>query len=292
MKRSLHPLLSFLILGAVTFGAAAQNADQYAFSSEKEARHIITLISDVVGLKPNFEIRSGDVSNAAAVIHRGKRYIIYNPVFISQIKNAVKTDWGGISIMAHEVGHHLNGHTLMGSGSTPAIELEADEFSGFVLRKMGATLAESQGAMRLISDERGSRTHPGRNARLASIQAGWRRADIQIASALKSTKPPAMETVEPKLKETIVNTRYTFPQQHILRNIHLYALPDEQFHITVKNNVVRVTDKGYQVIGKLVKSGRSLYLTFDSKIYLKLTQEGYVVNSLNRKVGYLRKASA
>ena len=34
-------------------------------------------------------------------------------------------------------------HTLERGGSRPEIELEADEFSGFVLRKMGATLPQA-----------------------------------------------------------------------------------------------------------------------------------------------------
>ena len=77
------------------------------------------------------------MSNAAAVISNGKGYILYKPIFIKQIKNAVKTNWGGTSILAHEVGHHLNGHNLLGSGSTPSIELKADGFARFVLQRLG-----------------------------------------------------------------------------------------------------------------------------------------------------------
>ena len=38
-----------------------------------------------------------------------------------------------MTLLAHEVGHHLNGHTIHRGGSTPELELEADEFAGFIL---------------------------------------------------------------------------------------------------------------------------------------------------------------
>jgi hypothetical protein len=110
------------------------------------ARDVVREIIDVIGLKPRFELRAANIENAAAVIYNGKRYILYNEDFLAAINNAVHTDWGGVSILAHEIGHHLNGHTLTRAGSNPADELEADEFSGFVLRKMGASLAEAQAA--------------------------------------------------------------------------------------------------------------------------------------------------
>ncbi|MEJ7666929.1 MAG: hypothetical protein WKG07_49205 [Hymenobacter sp.] len=71
------------------------------------------------------------------------------------------------------MGHHLNGHTLRGGGSQPQDELEADEFSGFVLRRLGASLAQAQAAPgRRCADEAGSASHPGRTPRLAGHQPG------------------------------------------------------------------------------------------------------------------------
>ena len=112
-KKNFFPIILFCLVLRFTF--AQDRVTEFA--SEPEARHMVNLIVDVVGLKPNFTVKAGHVDNAAAVISNGKRYILYNPIFIKQIKNAVKTDWGSMSILAHEVGHHLNGHTLLGSGS-------------------------------------------------------------------------------------------------------------------------------------------------------------------------------
>jgi hypothetical protein len=63
--------------------------------------------------------------------------------------------------------------------SCPAIELEADQFAGFALCKMGATLKQSQLAMYYISNMASSKTHPGRLDRLAAIEKGWNKAQMQ-----------------------------------------------------------------------------------------------------------------
>ncbi|HEY0743926.1 MAG TPA: membrane-binding protein [Chryseosolibacter sp.] len=286
------PLATFLFTISLHV-AFAQSRIQLA--SEPEARHMVNLIVDVVGLKPNFTVKAGNVDNAAAVIRNGKRYILYNPIFIKQIKNAVKTDWGGMSILAHEVGHHLNGHTLLGSGSVPAIELEADEFAGFVLRRLGATLTESQAAMRLISDERDSRTHPARSKRLASIEAGWNRADVQIVSAIKpDLSLPKRETstkrTSPAADENIVVSSYSFPRKFISYNLHFDALPAEKFYVTIQNNIVRVTQKGYQVVGSLVQSGKNYYLSFSSNQNLRVGSNGNVFDQHGSTIGRLSKS--
>lgn len=136
----------------------------------------VSAILEQVGLEKNFAVHAANVDNASALVKGSERLILYNPSFMQSVRNAAGVDWTSYSILAHEIGHHLNGHTLHRGGSRPAIELEADEFSGFVLRKMGATLAEAQAAMALIADPKGSTTHPGRKFRLAAIERGWRRA--------------------------------------------------------------------------------------------------------------------
>jgi hypothetical protein len=68
---------------------------------------------------------------------------------------------------------------MAGNGNTSAklaTELEADEFSGFVLQKLGASLEEAQAAMSLIGSEKASRTHPAKSDRLSSIAMGWNEA--------------------------------------------------------------------------------------------------------------------
>lgn len=163
---------------------------QLNFASNSDAETAIDDMLKQIGLKRNFAIMEcPGTQNCMAVTIEGIRFIIYDNAFLEKFKtysfsekslslgNKPQADWAAISIMAHEVGHHLNGHTLQMGGSKPDLELEADEFSGFILYKLGATLTQAQQAMRnpLISDY-GSYTHPARNLRLSAIATGWNNA--------------------------------------------------------------------------------------------------------------------
>lgn len=142
---------------------------------------VINEIIRVIGLKANFEVKAAQIPNAAAVAYDGKRYILYNPKFIASLNQAAGNQWASVSVLAHEIGHHLNGHTIEKIGSQPDKELEADEFSGFVLRRMGASLEEAQSAMRIAAGYKPSLTHPGKEDRMVAIADGWNSADNQIA---------------------------------------------------------------------------------------------------------------
>ncbi|MDR2887886.1 MAG: hypothetical protein LBV26_07810, partial [Bacteroidales bacterium] len=140
--------------------------DIYSFASTQEAEKIVKRILDVVGLEPNFTIMAANVPNAMAVIENQMRHILYSQDFIMRIDNATGTDWASLSILAHEIAHHLQGHTITSSGSRPNLELEADKWSGFVCAKLGATLDQAQAAMKSIASNTGSSTHPPKSARL------------------------------------------------------------------------------------------------------------------------------
>ena len=202
LPRFFRRLAAALALPALLLGPLALPAKAQVPATDlpaSQAAGIIREITEAVGLQPRFELRATtQVDNAAAVVYGGRRYLLYNPAFLAAVNRAGHTDWAGISILAHEMGHHLNGHTLRAGGSQPEDELEADEFSGFVLRRLGASLAQAQAAMAAVSPEAGSATHPGRAPRLAAISRGWGRATAQIAasnqagSAQPSAQPIAL----------------------------------------------------------------------------------------------------
>ncbi len=156
-----------------SYDGQALPADLYGFESNAEAEQAVKRILDNTGLNQNFTIRAANVNNAAAAIQGQQRMILYSQDFMIRVKNETNTDWAAISILAHEVGHHLQGHTIQAGGSRPTIELEADRYSGYVLFRMGATLAQAQAAMNAIGSDTGSTTHPAKSARLAAITNGW-----------------------------------------------------------------------------------------------------------------------
>jgi hypothetical protein len=170
--------------------------DIYSFTSSKEATSIIDEIVGIIGLKRNFEIKAGNVPNASAVIIYGKRHVIYSQSFISKIIIQSNSYWAAIAVLAHEIGHHLNGHTLDGIGSRPPKELEADEFAGFIMSKMGASLSQSQSIFNndLMYQPHDSKTHPASSARIEAIAVGWQRAKEKT---LKKDK----KTFEKKIKK-------------------------------------------------------------------------------------------
>ena len=178
-RRAPAGVLAFGLTGLV--GAGAAPAQEFGFRSLGAAERAAERIMEASGLRADFEIVVEPRSdNAYASIERcGRlgacRVIKYDPEFLRDIER--RTDeWGPISIMAHEVAHHLQGHSVHGGGSNPPDELDADFFSGFILQKLGASLESAQAAMRLRASPTGSSTHPPRRERLEYIARGWRRA--------------------------------------------------------------------------------------------------------------------
>jgi hypothetical protein len=177
-------------IGVSTVGNINSSAsDLPFFTSPADAEKIVSGIMDAMGLDSRFKIKAANVPNVEATIKHHERYILYNPGFVNKVNDATKDKWASIFILAHEVGHHLDGHTEAGLRSNPTIELEADQFAGFVLCKMGATLQQAQLAMYYISNIASSKTHPGRLDRLAAIENGWNKAKMQKDAALSFTQP-------------------------------------------------------------------------------------------------------
>jgi len=165
------------------------------FTSADNAEKIIDRIMDVLGLEPNFKIKTANVPNVQADIRHHQRYILYNPDFISQVNKVARDKWASIFILAHEIGHHLNGHTLLGVNSRPEIELEADQFAGFALCKMGATLEQAQLAMHFIANIEASKTHPARIDRLMAIEKGWDKAEAQMKGVVYVPQPGQQKNI-------------------------------------------------------------------------------------------------
>ena len=152
----------------------------------------IRKICQYSGLEPNFVVKSANVPNAAAAVVNGQRVILYNPTFFNQMKAMTGADWASISVIAHEIGHHLQGHTLERSGSRPLIELQADKFSGFILAKMGASLSEVSAGLSVLNFP-ATATHPSSYERINAVKKGWHEAiDLrsEILELAKDTQRP------------------------------------------------------------------------------------------------------
>ncbi len=187
------------------------------FSARGAGAQVVAEIMKYTGLPQNFDVIEGQVPNAAAIIVLGpdklpRRVIAYNRGFMDQVRQATRNnDWAPVSIMAHEIGHHLSGHTITPGGSQPPTELEADKFSGFVLYKMGSSLSDAKKALETLVPEQDGRTHPGRRKRVAAIQDGWAQACAQQSAdcgsgAAAATKPAVAANTAPLAPTSLPDT--------------------------------------------------------------------------------------
>lgn len=251
--------------------------------ADKSAHEVIGKILGVVGLKPNFEVRSANVPNAAAVILKNKRYILYNPKFIKQINYASGTNWAGISIIAHEIGHHLNGHTLQSGGSRPDLELEADEFSGFVLHQLGADKDDAQAAMQVAASLKSSHTHPAKRDRLVAISNGWNQADGKPTTEVAQTSKPVMVEI-PVRDESVLS------DEDIAFDVYFHDDQNGQYFITQQGELVNVEANAVYALGHLSESNRQGYrlmLSDKNYNYFYIAPKGRIVNGSGRDVGYI-----
>lgn len=155
----------------------------------REVNQIETILS-YSGLSQNFDIYSAPIDNAVATTINNRRYIIYDPRLLGFADKNSNSYWSSMSILAHEIGHHLQGHTLNNGGVAPELELQADKFSGHTLYKMGASLEQAIAAINKFGSETDSDTHPSKYKRIVAIKSGWESASKQRFNSAIPPPPP------------------------------------------------------------------------------------------------------
>lgn len=173
------------------------STEYYQYEPDKIAKEAVSKILKYTGLTPNFiVVVDKNIPTAQAYLKNTKRYISYNPDFILKLNNQTNTNWAAVSVLAHEIGHHLSGHTLLKEQS-PGNELIADKFSGFILHQMGATLNDAIAALSAIGHELDTTKHPPKNARIQAIKEGWNEAkNLKNKTAVFSADSISLESVK------------------------------------------------------------------------------------------------
>ena len=180
----------------------------------------------------SFQIGLTDMNTAAAVNSNAKNYILYNEKFYYELMSKAGTEWGPLSVFAHEIAHHLESHLLpkqysatghdhqKQQGQMLIQELEADWFSGRILAKMGATQIEATEAVRKVIPAHATATHPARAARLAIIENGWESvcANTSSCSSKAATETDLLAVDQFKHDLSSMNPQYTcrFKGQQLL----------------------------------------------------------------------------
>ncbi len=293
------PLAAALLIGQPT-SASPSAGVATAIAPATPVPAIIDRILNAVGLKARFVVVASErVPNAAAVIVEGQRCILYNPAFMQAINHATQTNWAGVSILAHEIGHHLNGHTLSADPRNQASsyrdELEADEFSGFVLRRLGAPAEASVAALSLLAPDEDSPTHPPRAIRLAAVTRGWNDGGEDQA-AIAATAPTPALPVQAAVPASVPAVSAAAPRGQlnpaaVAGRITFDAAPHRVLYLTRRLNLVADEPGGARILGSLepTRSRRYPYRLRASAGggSLYVTNAGAVVNAAGRRVGRL-----
>ena len=179
-------------------------------------------------------VTPASVPNAAAEVRGGERYIRYNPTFLADAKSQAGTNWAVYAVMAHEIGHHLQGHTVKPGGSRPPIELEADEWSGWAMGKLGATLEEAQVVWSNNPNAPGSNTHPPARERLSAIEKGWNRASSDGPVEVPDTEDEQVDPSKPLPNPT------PQPQQQFVGECYVQG---EHAYVGADNNLYNSTTR-------------------------------------------------
>jgi hypothetical protein len=202
-------LLLLLFIPLVSFGQKSNDADALKlcvalqsnnFTTDSEAEDAVNKILSVIGAsqKPVLQACS-NINNAIAAVYKGQRYILYDRDFMNSLTAGSNKYWSNMFILAHEIGHHINGHSLdillyandvidpKSLEERRKQELEADEFAGFVLAKLGASLSQTSKVLSnlpRIGNENSS-THPSKDKRIASVRIGFKNGQNNFSNNLE-----------------------------------------------------------------------------------------------------------
>jgi hypothetical protein len=159
------------------------------FQDNSEAIAALDKICTAAGLSNNYLlVPCPNIGTCLAIIKDDMPMILYDNAFLKKIKSfgfsekniptnnvTSNIDWQSLTILAHELGHHANQHfSKLRSGSEYLLknELEADNFAGKTLHKLGASLEDTKKVFNNLP-EIASFSHPGRAERLLAVERGY-----------------------------------------------------------------------------------------------------------------------
>jgi len=161
--------------------------------NERELFELKTILN-YQGLSENsINFFKSDIQYAFAVVIDNKRYIIYNDDYFKDIDKNTESYWNSLFVIAHEVGHHLIGHTLTDKKSSNESELEADKFAGNLLYKMGASIESSTSFIDKYATTDKSKSHPNKDDRIKAVELGWHEAESMIGNS--AIPPPPNNSI-------------------------------------------------------------------------------------------------
>jgi len=187
------------------------------FSDENAYIALDKILFQIGASRDRFIIQScSNINNALAVQLGGVRYILYDPNFIEEVANDVdNSSWGQMFILAHEVGHHINNHSLdlliaedlesETKHKQRQQELDADIFAAFVIARLGGDYEQIVSVIKTISDNENDQksTHPNLDKRLKAVKVGYNRGVSNNSQNFYN--PTNLQTAEEYFNRALLN---------------------------------------------------------------------------------------
>ena len=157
---------------------------QSYISNQLVLERINKMVSSIA-LPQNFIlVECNNINNAFAYVKNGTRYILIDDSWIKSIEG---NNWFISGILAHEIGHHLCGHTVNTGYVTledkRKRELEADKFAGFILKSIGATKDQALVAINSlvpVDFDDNQSSHPTKFKRVEAINSGYNKLSTDL----------------------------------------------------------------------------------------------------------------
>lgn len=131
---------------------------------------VVARIMETLSFKADFDVFIAErEDNAFAAVANGRKILVVDVGFLSKINKVARTEWGAIQVIAHEIGHHISGF----SADRHRNELNADYWSGQVLKRLGSARDASMKAILAFGTDQDTVTHPNKRTRAATIARGW-----------------------------------------------------------------------------------------------------------------------
>jgi len=248
-----------------------------------------------MGLMQNFYFFSCQYFNnaCATIINTDnglERVVMIDNQFLDLLGEKHHSDYPAASIIAHEIAHHLNNHVLSDiSVNRYKQEIEADEFSGFILNSIGATLDEALIAINYYASPTASSSHPGLTTRIEAIKRGYNNAQskskfdyeelnrIQLLDVLGKTNNLYSKIILYNLLENIEEVPANILSIIETKGLIYSAVNLNRNAILEFENTLKYAKKNNLVIDK-------------SEIFLNLAECTYEINELLNSVEYCKLA--
>ncbi len=170
------------------------------FSDDKDAKNYLNQVCSAAGIRSNFiMVQCNSIGTCLAIEKDGDPYILYDNIFLSNLKSSINygftekkiiqsnkdvKDWSSMTILAHEIGHHVNQHfskTIRSAYSVKELELQADEYAGHILYSLGASLQQGEKVFySSFVPINGSLEHPARVERIKSFEDGFNKEKLRF----------------------------------------------------------------------------------------------------------------